>query len=296
MGRHSPIQEEVWQTRFAGMAQGRGSATHTRGPPKGAPGIPSTLKYTCTYCHRPGHMADHCFRGFRFMRNLSQLWQFPWILWLQVIQPWLRSFCVFPRGAHFLPSVGIISMNGDTTPVTILRNLGSLQILIWVGVPIREKTGKYTVLSSCGDEVQHSKCYCRPSFVTVVPQLPVQGADLILGSDLAGEKVGFLALQKQPEVSAALQQLKVNVSHVSTLCTVNRYMTDTLQAFETCQLKMMLRRPYLRRQRKTSAWPICLALQGIVFRYSFAGVVNGRHDLTTAQHQMFHAALLPTSA
>lgn len=55
--------------------------------------------------------------------------------------------------------------------------------------------------------------------VWVLPDLRLQGVDLIVGNDLAGSKIGEFSpppvLQERPEASAVLQQLKTNMRHVS---------------------------------------------------------------------------------
>jgi len=133
----------------------------------------------------------------------------------------------------------------ETTKVTILRDSGSLQTLIRGGVAAGEETGKFVALGSLYGRGSvplfklhlNSECFCGPATVAVLPELPVQGVDLILGNDLAGSKMreSFLprVLQERPGASADLQQLEAEMPHVFPLCAVTCSMTATRRALET---------------------------------------------------------------
>lgn len=110
-----------------------------------------------------------------------------------------------------------VSVNGDKTPITILRDSGSLQItMIRVGITARQVTGKHVVLGSlqrtryCPFLVKEhldSDCYCGLDTVAILPELIIQGVDCIIGNDVAESNMGkpcLLVWQKRPETSAIM--------------------------------------------------------------------------------------------
>ena len=114
----------------------------------------------------------------------------------------------------------------ETTTGTNLRDSGSLQTLIHGGVAAGEETGKFFALGFLYGRGSvplvklhlNSECFCGTATVAFLPELPVQGVDLILGNDLAGGKMGEFfsppVLQKWPEASADLQELEAEMPHV----------------------------------------------------------------------------------
>ena len=62
-----------------------------------------------------------------------------------------------------------------------------------------------------------SDCFQGEAPVAVLPELPVQGVDLILGNDLAGERMEGTpppVLQEEPNATADLKQLEANMPQV----------------------------------------------------------------------------------
>lgn len=135
-------------------------------------------------------------------------------------------------------SAGTVSVKGNSVPVTVLRDTGSLQTLIRKGIVSGEPSGKYVVLSTLWgtnsapliDVVLDTQCYSGPATIAEVPQMPVPNVDVLLGNDLAGACIGsFLPapiVQEQPESSAELMSLEKDLPDVFPLCAVTRSMTQ----------------------------------------------------------------------
>ena len=101
-------------------------------------------------------------------------------------------------------SDGFVSLNSDSaqsTPIKILRDTGASQSLILADtLPFSEKTSSGTSVLIQGVEcgfvnVPLHNIYLSPDLVTglvavgIRPSLPFKGAHLLLGNDLAGDKV-----------------------------------------------------------------------------------------------------------
>ena len=101
-------------------------------------------------------------------------------------------------------SDGFVSLSGDTctpTPITILRDTGASQSLILADtLPFSEKTSSGTSVLIQGVECENinvplhnihlfSDLVTGPVTVGIRPFLPFKGVHLLLGNDLAGDKV-----------------------------------------------------------------------------------------------------------
>ncbi|VDI07690.1 Hypothetical predicted protein [Mytilus galloprovincialis] len=118
-------------------------------------------------------------------------------------QAFKSSFCDYMEEYKPFMSDGFISIVDDTTlqPIKILRDTGASQSLLLEGVlPLSEKTsvGASVLLQGvelgCIDVPLHriylkSDLITGPVVVGVRPNLPVEGVTLLLGNDLARNKV-----------------------------------------------------------------------------------------------------------
>ena len=171
--------------------------------------------------------------------------------------------CVFPSpggGGHFTTtgdkevqpdagyrafvSRGSVSGGGVTRPVNILRDSGALQTLLRAGMTTGEEIGEWVILSSIGGRNSaplvrihlDSDCFQGEAPVAALPELPVQGVDIILGNDLAGERMGGTpppVLQEEPSAVADLKQLEANMPQVFPFCAVTRTMSTRAQTPES---------------------------------------------------------------
>lgn len=82
-----------------------------------------------------------------------------------------------------------MSSGGSSSPITVLRDSGALQVILCAGITDRDETGERVILSSLGGMnsaplrkvTLHTTCFSGMASVAVVPELPVKGVDLILG-------------------------------------------------------------------------------------------------------------------
>ncbi|VDI28192.1 Hypothetical predicted protein [Mytilus galloprovincialis] len=165
---------------------------------------------TCAYCKKNGHLMADCFRlqkkNERDNKPKSSACTTPYItstLECPASQAFKSSFCDYMEEYKPFMSDGFISIVDDTTlqPIKILRDTGASQSLLLEGVlPLSEKTsvGASVLLQGvelgCIDVPLHriylkSDLITGPVVVGVRPNLPVEGVTLLLGNDLARNKV-----------------------------------------------------------------------------------------------------------
>ncbi|VDI39745.1 Hypothetical predicted protein [Mytilus galloprovincialis] len=135
----------------------------------------------CVYCKKIGHLMADCFRlqkkNERDNKPKSSACTTPYItrtLECPVSQAFRSSFCDYMEEYKPFMSDGFVSIVDDTIlqPIKILQDTGASQSLLLEGVlPLSEKT----------------LCWCL-RFVTSV-ELGVEGVTLLLGNDLARNKV-----------------------------------------------------------------------------------------------------------
>ncbi|VDH90407.1 Hypothetical predicted protein [Mytilus galloprovincialis] len=164
----------------------------------------------CAYCKKNGHLMADCFRlqkkNERDNKPKSSACTTPYItstLECPASQAFKSSFCDYMEEYKPFMSDGFISIVDDTTlqPIRILRDTGASQSLLLEGVlPLSEKTsvGASVLLQGvelgCIDVPLHriylkSDLITGPVIVGVRPNLPVEGVTLLLGNDLARNKV-----------------------------------------------------------------------------------------------------------
>ncbi|VDI17279.1 Hypothetical predicted protein [Mytilus galloprovincialis] len=165
---------------------------------------------TCAYCKKIGHLMADCFRlqkkNERDNKPKTSACTTPYItstLECPASQAFKSSFCDYMEEYKPFMSDGFISIVDDTTlqPIKILRDTGASQSLLLEGVlPLSEKTsvGASVLLQGvelgCIDVPLHriylkSDLITGPVIVGVRPNLPVEGVTLLLGNDLARNKV-----------------------------------------------------------------------------------------------------------
>ncbi|XP_063417696.1 uncharacterized protein LOC134700267 [Mytilus trossulus] len=165
---------------------------------------------TCAYCKKIGHLMADCFRlqkkNERDIKPKTSACTTPYItstLECPARQAFKSSFCDYMEEYKPFMSDGFVSIVDDTTlqPIKILRDTGASQSLLLEGVlPLSEKTsvGASILLQGvelgCIDVPLHriylkSDLITGPVVVGVRPNLPVEGVTLLLGNDLARNKV-----------------------------------------------------------------------------------------------------------
>ncbi|VDI30227.1 low density lipoprotein receptor-related protein 5/6 [Mytilus galloprovincialis] len=166
---------------------------------------------TCAYCKKKiGHLMADCFRlqkkNERDNKPKTSACTTPYItstLECPASQAFKSSFCDYMEEYKPFMSDGFVSIVDDTTlqPIKILRDTGASQSLLLEGVlPLSEKTsvGASVLLQGvelgCIDVPLHriylkSDLITGPVVVGVRPNLPVEGVTLLLGNDLARNKV-----------------------------------------------------------------------------------------------------------
>jgi len=139
-------------------------------PSAGAP-----AKSRCTYCRKTGHQTDLCWQRVNDMpkpvltasKNAAANNELPMTdnkTVTCISQPGVQDnlpqeghsnvvSAKDPNGGTFgaFMSKGTVSVNGDTTPITILKDSESLQTLIRAGIAAGEETGKLVVLGCLWD-------------------------------------------------------------------------------------------------------------------------------------------------
>ena len=223
------------------LPQGKGNS-------KPAPTGRTREIFKCTFCGRTGHKTEYCWRRLQLnepARTVLATVSAPEAetKTVCVVSPTSESLEVQPdAGYNSFISGGSITGNGITKPVRILRDSGALQTLLKAGVVTGEETGEWVVLSSIGGHVSaplvrvhlESDCFKGEAKVAITPDLPVQGIQLLLGNDLAGEKMGgksLPVLQEEPSAPVDLEQLEADMPKVFPLCAVTRSMSK--KAHET---------------------------------------------------------------
>ncbi|XP_063408799.1 uncharacterized protein LOC134692279 [Mytilus trossulus] len=165
---------------------------------------------TCAYCKKIGHLMADCFRlqkkNERDNEPKTSACTTPYItstLECPASQAFKSSFCDYIEEYKPFMSDGFVAIVDDTNlqPIKILRDTGaSLSLLLEGVLPLSEKTsvGASVLLQGvelgCIDVPLHriylkSDLITGPVVVGVRPNLPVEGVTLLLGNDLARNKV-----------------------------------------------------------------------------------------------------------
>ena len=178
-----------------GRANGAGSG------PSGRAGGVQNPDNVCHYCHQPGHWKKECAMLESRNENTSNR-PSPSAFAVSVSADWPSAEEV---SSAFLPFVskGHVSLigNPEKVPVTILRDTGSCNSFILASVlPFSGATNTGSFIPVLGMEMSvfhcpvHKFMLCSDLFVGEVrmgvrPALPVNGVTIVLGNDVAGERV-----------------------------------------------------------------------------------------------------------
>ena len=207
---------------------------------------------TCFYCRKKGHVISECITRQRDQKAKGKE-AFPNALTTLKTEP--KSF--IPKSEvskdkcnyDFVQEVyepflseGTVSLLHDksiTKPIRILRDTGASQSLILAeAIPLSEKShiGKSVLIQGveCGlvtvplHQVNlKSDLVSGPVTVGARPSLPIEGVHLILGNDLAGDKVVVNpVMTEKPEVITTIDPIEDEIPDLYPSCAVTRAMAQ----------------------------------------------------------------------
>lgn len=152
----------------------------------------------CAYCKKPGHVIGECYR---LQKKNQQKDSKPAAL-TSTLQNTTSSDSTgdIPTGFQNFVTTGFVSLtpDGDKQPVKILRDTAALQSLLLAGTLTFVEPHQDTVLVRGIGGYQNAplhEVYLNSELVKgkvsvgVLPDLPVPGVTLLLGNDLAGDRV-----------------------------------------------------------------------------------------------------------
>ena len=204
---------------------------------------------TCNYCKKPGHLVSECLK---LKRKLESDEAKP--TGLTTLRPRPQSsiktntvdIVTKPKSDStmeiFEPFMlnGFVSLSGDNcppTPIKILRDTGAFQSLILADIlPFSEKTSSGTSVLIQGVEcgtvnipLHHvnlsSDLVTGPVVIGIKPSLPFKGVHLLLGNDLAGDKVVVNPLVTDtPNIGQTDDPIEQEIPDLYPSCAVTRAM------------------------------------------------------------------------
>ena len=204
---------------------------------------------TCNYCKKPGHLVSECLK---LKRKLESDEAKP--TGLTTLRPRPQSsiktntidIVTKPKSDStmeiFEPFMlnGFVSLSGDNcppTPIKILRDTGASQSLILADIlPFSEKTSSGTSVLIQGVEcgtvnipLHHvnlsSDLVTGPVVIGIKPSLPFKGVHLLLGNDLAGDKVVVNPLVTDtPNIGQTDDPIEQEIPDLYPSCAVTRAM------------------------------------------------------------------------
>ena len=207
---------------------------------------------TCFYCRKKGHVISECITRQRdqktkgkeaFPNALINLKSEPmsFIPKSEISTDKCKSDFIQEVYEPFL-SDGTISLLHDKSivkPIRILRDTGASQSLILAdAIPLSEKShsGKSVLIQGveCGlvtvplHQVNlKSDLVSGPVTVGARPSLPIEGVHLILGNDLAGDKVVVNpVMTEKPEVTFTIDPIEEEIPDLYPSCAVTRAMAQ----------------------------------------------------------------------
>ena len=207
---------------------------------------------TCFYCRKKGHVISECITRQRdqktkgkeaFPNALINLKSEPmsFIPKSEISTDKCKSDFIQEVYEPFL-SDGTISLLHDKSivkPIRILRDTGASQSLILAdAIPLSEKShsGKSVLIQGveCGlvtvplHQVNlKSDLVSGPVTVGARPSLPIEGVHLILGNDLAGDKVVVNSVMtEKPEVTFTIDPIEEEIPDLYPSCAVTRAMAQ----------------------------------------------------------------------
>ena len=204
---------------------------------------------TCNYCKKPGHLVSECLK---LKRKLESDEAKP--TGLTTLRPRPQSsiktntidIVTKPKSDStmeiFEPFMlnGFVSLSGDNcppTPIKILRDTGASQSLILADIlPFSEKTSSGTSVLIQGVEcgtvnipLHHvnlsSDLFTGLVVIGITPSLPFKGVHLLLGNDLAGDKVVVNPLVTDtPNIGQIDDPIEQEIPDLYPSCAVTRAM------------------------------------------------------------------------
>ena len=204
---------------------------------------------TCNYCKKPGHLVPECLK---LKRNLERDEAKP--TGLTTFRPRTQSsiktntidIVTKPKSDStmeiFEPFMlnGFVSLAGDNcppTPIKILRDTGASQSLILADIlPFSEKTSSGTSVLIQGEEcgtvnipLHHvnlsSDLVTGLVVIGITPSLSFKGVHLLLGNDLAGDKVVVNPLVTDtPNIGQTDDPIEQEIPDLYPSCTATRAM------------------------------------------------------------------------
>ena len=204
---------------------------------------------TCNYCKKPGHLVSECLK---LKRKLESDEAKP--TGLTTLRPRPQSsiktntvdIVTKPKSDStmeiFEPFMldGFVSLSGDNcplTPIKILRDTGASQSLILADIlPFSEKTSSGTSVLIQGVEcgtvnipLHHvnlsSDLVTGLVVIGITPSLPFKGVHLLLGNDLAGDKVVVNPLVTDtPNIGQTDDPIEQEIPDLYPFCAVTRAM------------------------------------------------------------------------
>ena len=204
---------------------------------------------TCNYCKKPGHLVSECLKLKRKLESdeakptgLTTLRPRP----QSSIKTNTTDIVTKPKSDSsmeiFEPFMlnGFVSLSGDNcppTPIKILRDTGASQSLILADIlPFSEKTSSGTSVLIQGVEcgtvnipLHHvnlsSDLVTGLVVIGITPSLPFKGVHLLLGNDLAGDKVVVNPLVTDtPNIGQTDDPIEQEIPDLYPSCAVTRAM------------------------------------------------------------------------
>ena len=196
---------------------------------------------TCYYCKRKGHVMSECWALKKKEKSKSKADLV--VQKSRTVQSKSTDGPSVESNDEYRPLIsdGLVSLVGEESsvkPVRVLRDTGASQLPLLEGVlPLLGSiyTGSYVLLQGVGVEVISvplhivqltTELVCGPVMVGVRPSLPVPGISLLLGNDLAGDKVMVNpCVSYNPQLSSVQEEIEHQVPSVFPSCAVTRAMT-----------------------------------------------------------------------
>ena len=244
---------------------------------------------TCNYCKKPGHLVSECLK---LKRKLESDEAKP--TGLTTLRPRPQSsiktntidIVTKPKSDStmeiFEPFMlnGFVSLSGDNcppTPIKILRDTGASQSLILADIlPFSEKTSSGTSVLIQGVEcgtvnipLHHvnlsSDLVTGLVVIGITPSLPFKGIQLLLGNDLAGDKVVVNPLVTDtPNIGQTDDPIEQEIPDLYPSCAVTRAMAKKAilkNSNSDIDLTILLSVNILIMRLKSLLIPVCLILK-----------------------------------
>ena len=142
-------------------------------------------------------------------------------------------------------SVSFVDNLGEEKPIVVLRDTGAAQTVLLEGVlPLSENSSEHANVIVEGVEGGYvslplHKLYLKTKFVTgpvsvgIIRKIPVEGVSLLLGNDLAGDRVNVAPLVcEKPVTSEDTELLGQQIPNLFPACVVTRSMAEKAEEAE----------------------------------------------------------------